>query len=310
MQYNLQQPHAIPLNCSHITACDVGCRGLNQGAAAASAATTDKLGPQNLSEPTGITEASKSAPSALEHDQEGLNTADADGLSSQHAADGSGEDASCSVEQQSAAPEGGSSWAKATQQASSSADFASVTVIPARRVSAGFDQHAQHPAGHESSPAQVSPAASAANSTSCTAASTADDKGAGSDVSAAVNSASKHLFKLAAPKPGAAATAGVPVMPGADRDSGGSVEVQQSSVPVLRPAQTAAEMLSWLDATLSAKKPMTSKAAGKAAPKVQHNGQLQPHMLSRICTLFTRFHTKVCCDVGCSNMYATHTGSS
>lgn len=254
------------MKCSQITACDLGCRGLNQGAAAASAATTDKLGQQNLSEPTGITEANASAPSALEHDQDGVHTADANGLSSQYAAVGSGEEASCSVEQQSAVPEVGSSWAKPAQQASSTADFASATAMPARHVSAGVAPHAQHPAGPESSPAQVSTAASAANSTSCTAA--ADDKGAGSGVSATVTPASKDLFTSEAPKPGAAAAAGVSVMPGAGRDSGGSAKVQQSSVHVLRPAQTAAEMLSWLDATLSAKKPVTGKAAGKAAPKV------------------------------------------
>ena len=237
-----------------------------------------------------MAEATARVPSASGRENDGLHTARADGLSSQHADAASGEESSCSAEQQSAEAEVGPPWAKAPQQPGSSAELGPATAMPARHVSTDVTQHAQHPTGHESPPAQVSPAASAATSTSCTAASAAGDKPAGSGMSAAVDATSKQLLTLAAPKPAAAATAGVPARPGAGRESGGNVERRPSCVPAMRPAQTAAEMLSWLDATLSAKKPSTGKAAGSAAAKVQHCSVLAIHTVVRMHSLCMLSH--------------------
>ena len=253
------------------------CRGLSPGSGASAAADSDMRSQQKLSGTTSIREAAAAnhaTPSALQHDQDSQQTADADNASSQHAPTGI-QEGSCSVEQQPIVPEVGP-----TQQASSTADLAAVATPP-QAASAGVIQHTQHPASHEQPPAPKSVTATADTTTSCiataadceAAATVADDKGAGSSMTAAEDAASKQSCSPSPPTSVIASTADVPARPGAVRKSGGDAEEQRSSLLAAAPAQTAAEMLSWLDATLSAKKPLRAAAIGP--PKVQPTAQLQ-----------------------------------
>ena len=232
--------------------------------AAASAAATDKLNQPNLSGPTGRATASgQETPFSLQHGHDGLYTADADRSSSQQATAG-GEEASCSYTWQPAALE--VQPTQASQQARSTADLAA-TATPVTSASAS------HLAGHERLPTVT--AASANTSTAAAAdgmaaATAADDKGASSSLTAAEGGASKESLKPAAPSSATVSKSGVSARPGTMRRSGERAEGQQSGAPAARPEQTAAEMLSWLDATLSAKELSTGKAAGIVAPKVMH----------------------------------------
>lgn len=169
-------------------------------------------------------------------------------------------------------PEGGPT--QASQQASR--DGLAATAVEKQDVSAGVAHLTQHPASHDQPLAPKPLTATAGVASSCTAAAAdgeaaaavADDKGGGSSVTAAADAASKQSFSQPAPStPVTASTAGVSARLGAMGKSAGDAEGRQSNLPATTPAQTAADMLSWLDATLSAKKPL--KAAASAPSKVQ-----------------------------------------
>ena len=230
-------------------------------------------------------------PSALQHDQDSQHSADADSASSQHATAG-GQEESCSVGQQPTVPEVGPT--QASQQTSSSDDLAA-TAVPPHVASASVTQHTKHAASHEQLPATKSVSATADTTTSRVsaaadgeaAATVADDKGAGSSMTAAADAVSKQSCGQSAPPTlVTASTIGVSARPGAVRKPGGDAEGQRCNLPAAAPAQTAAEMLSWLDATLSAKKPL--KVAAKGPPKVQLTAQ-GPHIF-----LFERDQGSIC----------------
>lgn len=257
------------------------CRGLNQEAGASTtAAATDKRSQQNPSGTTSIKEAAaadQEALCSLQHNQPGHHSVDSDSASCQPAS-GGGQEGSCPLRQQPAVPEGGPT--QASQQASSTDSLAAATVPP-QVASVSAPQHTQHSFSHRQLPAPTSVTATAAVITTSVAAAAdgqaaataADDKGVSSSMAAAADAASKQSFNLSAlPMAMAASTAGVSAKHGAVRQSGGDADGQQRSSPAAPPAQTAAEMLSWLDATLSAKKPL--KASGSVPSKVQPAAQL------------------------------------
>lgn len=245
------------------------CRSSNQEAGASAAADTEKRSQQNLSGTTSIREAAaagQKTPSALQHDQGSQHTADADDASSQHAT-AAGQEGSCSIGPQPTVPEVGPT--QAFQQASS--DDLDATAVPSRAASIGVTQHTQHPTNHEQLRAPESVTSTADAHTCCIAAddkaAAADEKGASSSVTVSADAARKLSCSQSAPPASvAASTASVSSRPGAVRKSGGDAEGRQSSLLAATPAQAAAEMLSWLDATLSAKKPL--KAAGSVPAKV------------------------------------------
>ena len=248
---------------------------------------------RNLSGTTSIREAAaavRETPSALQHDQDSQHAADADSAFHQHATAG-GQEGSCSLGQQPTVPEVGTT--QASRQASSG-DL-DATAVPSQAASVGVTQHTQHPTSHEQMRAPESLTATADAITSCIAADgeaaapaaalAADHKGASGSVTVSADAARKQSCGQSAPPTlAAASTAGVSSRPGAVRKSGGDVEGRQSSLPAVTPAQTAADMLSWLDATLSAKKPL--KAAGSVPDKVQRAAQTHNAcMLCRTCML-------------------------
>lgn len=271
------------------------CRGFNpEAGASATAAATDKCSEQNPSGTTSITEAAaasdQEALSSLQHNQPAIP----DSASGQPAT-AAGRGGSCPFRQQPAVPEVG--LTQASQQASSS-DSPAAATVPPQAASVSAPQHTQHSFSHRQLPEPTTVTATAAVITTCVdadatgqaAATVADDNGVSSSIAAAADAATKQsCSQLVPPTVIAASTAGVSAKHGAVRQSGGDAEGQQRGLPAAPPAQTAAEMLSWLDATLSAKKPL--RASGSGPSKVQPAAQLQEtyvsmsYMLSSICIL-------------------------
>lgn len=285
------------------------CRGSNPeaGASAAAAAATEKRSQQNQSETTSITDTAADSDQqglcSLQLDQPGHHSADSDSASCQPATAG-GQEGSCPVGQQPAVPEVG--LTQAWRQASST-DSPAAAAVPPQVASVSAPQHTQHSFSHRRLPAPGSVTATDAVIATCVAAdadghaaaTAADDKGVSSNMAAAAAAASKQSCSQSAPPTAIAApTVGVSAKHGAVGQSGGGAEGQQRSLPVAPPAQTAAEMLSWLDATLSAKKPL--KASGSVPSKVQLAAQLQKTclckacMLSRICVICAQFVSVQC----------------
>ena len=269
---------------------DFICRGVKQGTHAV--ATPDTSKHQGRSEPTGRTATDESwqAPSAASaQGHSGCKSTRAENEAGQSTSGGDGR-LPCPGPVQQEAP------ALPEVYSESSSRITDAAAVPTE-AAAMSDMRPEEPqAGHGQLPAPTALAEAIGAATSIPAAA-AVGQAAAAEASDQQASSSQHaaadesVMPTATPcfTPAANTQAAVVSMRSTEGvKSGWRAEGQQASAAAARPTQTAAEMLSWLDATLAAKKPVTGKATVMAPPnalKVPQAEQGQQLSLSKAAVL-------------------------